>query len=121
MKKRKNPRIKYKSISSFFKKAEDSSRDDVVSPYIEHSQEGRRDEHNGTIENLNVESSLEARRAETILSPNVEPFAEARGVETEIDPIKRDPSLRVPIDELETNRKDEIQLAYINLGCHCIC
>ncbi|KAL6565653.1 hypothetical protein OROHE_004708 [Orobanche hederae] len=113
MKKGKNSGIKYKSISSFFKKAEDSSRDVVVSPNIEPSQEVRLDEPIGS---PNVDPSLEVRGDETIVSPNVEPSAEARGVESEIDSIERDPALRVPIEELEANRKDEIRLAYIKLG-----
>ncbi|KAL6558250.1 hypothetical protein OROMI_018600 [Orobanche minor] len=115
MKKGKNSGIKYKSISSFFKKAEDSSRDVVVSPNIEPSQEVRLDEPIGS---PNVDPSLEVRGDETIVSPNVEPSAEARGVESEIDSIERDPALRVPIEELEANRKDEIRLAYIKLGTY---
>ncbi|KAL6498036.1 hypothetical protein OROGR_028433 [Orobanche gracilis] len=87
MNKGKNSGIKYKSTSSFFKKAEDSSRDDVVSPNIEPSQEVRGD---GTIGSPNVESSPEARRAEIIASPNVEPSAETIGVQTEIDFIERE-------------------------------
>ncbi|KAL6530320.1 hypothetical protein OROHE_014673 [Orobanche hederae] len=90
MKKGKNSGIKYKSISSFFKKAEDSSRDVVVSPNIEPSQEVRLDEPIGS---PNVDPSLEVRGDETIVSPNVEPSAEARGVESEIDSIERDPAL----------------------------
>ncbi|KAL6526462.1 hypothetical protein OROGR_015552 [Orobanche gracilis] len=117
MKKGKNSGIKYKSISSFFKKAEDSSRDVVVSPNIEPSQEVRLDEPIGS---PNVDPSLEVRGDETIVSPNVEPSAEARG------PILRDYSLTFdgqqwrPFNKLWFNEYPWIEYSPTADSVHCL-